>query len=67
VVKFAIRRDRHPTENLSPSRRNLVGRLGGEAWGTSEARLALEHEIGTDRGVCCLRLTPEPYAKLKRP
>jgi hypothetical protein len=39
----------------------------GEAWGTSEARQMLEHEIETGRGGCYLRLTPEQYRKLRKP
>jgi hypothetical protein len=39
----------------------------GEAWGTSEARQMLEHAIETGRGGCYLRLTPEQYARLRRP
>jgi hypothetical protein len=39
----------------------------GEAWGTSEARQMLEYAIDVGRGGVYLRLTPEQYAKLKRP
>ena len=39
----------------------------GEAWGTSEARQILEHAIETGRGGIYLRLTPEQFAKLRRP
>jgi hypothetical protein len=39
----------------------------GEAWGTSEARQMLEHEIETGRGGCFLRLIPEQYRTLRRP
>jgi hypothetical protein len=39
----------------------------GEAWGTSEARQMLEHGIETGRGGVYLRLTPEQYARLRRP
>jgi hypothetical protein len=39
----------------------------GEAWGTSEARQMLEHAIATDKGGAYLKLTPEQYARLKRP
>jgi hypothetical protein len=39
----------------------------GEAWGTSEARQMLEHAIETGRGGIYLRLTPEQFAKLRRP
>jgi hypothetical protein len=39
----------------------------GEAWGTSEARQMLDHEIETGRGGCYLRLTPEQYRRLRRP
>ena len=38
----------------------------GEAWGTSEARQILEHEIDTGRGGIYLYLTPEEYAALRR-
>jgi hypothetical protein len=37
----------------------------GEAWGTSESRLMLEHTIETGRGGCYLRLTPQQYRKLR--
>jgi hypothetical protein len=39
----------------------------GEAWGDSESRQMLEHEIETGRGGCYLRLTPDQYRKLRRP
>jgi hypothetical protein len=39
----------------------------GEACGTSEARQMLEHAIETGRGGVYLRLTPEQYARLRRP
>jgi hypothetical protein len=39
----------------------------GEAWGTSEARQILEHAIEKGRGGIYLRLTPEQYARLRRP
>lgn len=39
----------------------------GEAWGTSEARQMLEYGIEVGRGGFYLRLTPEQYAKLRRP
>jgi hypothetical protein len=39
----------------------------GDAWGTSEARQMLEHAIETGRGGIYLRLTPEQYARLRRP
>jgi hypothetical protein len=39
----------------------------GEAWGTSEARQMLEHAIETGRGGVYLKLTPEQYARLRRP
>jgi hypothetical protein len=39
----------------------------GEAWGASEARQMLEHAIETGRGGVYLRLTPEQYARLRRP
>jgi hypothetical protein len=39
----------------------------GEAWDTSGARQILEHAIETGRGGVYLRLTPEQYAKLRRP
>ncbi len=46
-----------------------IGELArrGEAWGTSEARQMLEHAIDTGRGGIYLALTPEQYAKLRRP
>jgi hypothetical protein len=39
----------------------------GEAWGTSEARQMLEHAITMGKGGAYLKLTPEQYARLKRP
>ena len=39
----------------------------GEAWNDSESRQMLEHAIETGRGGCYLRLTPEQYARLRRP
>jgi hypothetical protein len=39
----------------------------GEAWGDSESRQMLEHAIENGRGGCYLRLTPEQYARLRRP
>jgi hypothetical protein len=39
----------------------------GEAWGTSEARQMLEGAIEQGRGGVYLRLTPEQYARLRRP
>ena len=39
----------------------------GEAWGDSESRQMLEHAIETGRGGVYLRLTPDQYAKLRRP
>ena len=39
----------------------------GEAWGDSESRQMLEHGIENGRGGCYLRLTPEQYARLRRP
>jgi hypothetical protein len=39
----------------------------GEAAGTLEDRAALEHAIETGRGGTYLRLTPEQYARLRRP
>ena len=39
----------------------------GEAWGDSESRQMLEHAIETGRGGVYLRLTPEQYARLRRP
>ena len=39
----------------------------GEAWGDSESRQMLEHAIEKGRGGVYLRLTPEQYARLKRP
>jgi hypothetical protein len=38
----------------------------GEAWGSSETRQMLEHEIETGRGGCYLRLTPGQYRKIRR-
>jgi hypothetical protein len=39
----------------------------GEAWGTSESRQMLELAIEHGRGGVYLRLTPEQYARLRRP
>jgi hypothetical protein len=39
----------------------------GEAWGDLESKQALEHAIETGRGGVYLRLTPEQYARLRRP
>ena len=39
----------------------------GEAWGDSESRQMLEHGIEKDRSGVYLRLTPEQYARLRRP
>lgn len=39
----------------------------GEAWGDSESRQMLEHAIETGRGGVYLRLTPDQYARLRRP
>ena len=39
----------------------------GEAWGDSESRQMLEHAIKTGRGGVYLRLTPDQYARLRRP
>jgi hypothetical protein len=39
----------------------------GEAWGDSESRQMLEHVIEKGRGGVYLRLTPEQYARLRRP
>ena len=39
----------------------------GEAWDDSESRQMLEHAIENGRGGCYLRLTPEQYARLRRP
>ena len=39
----------------------------GEAWGDSESRQMLEHAIEQGRGGVYLRLTPEQYARLRRP
>jgi hypothetical protein len=39
----------------------------GEARGTSEARQLLEHAIDVGRGGVYLRLTPEQYARRRRP
>jgi hypothetical protein len=38
-----------------------------EAWGDSESRQMLEHAIETGRGGVYLRLTPDQYARLRRP
>ena len=40
---------------------------GSEAWGDLESRQMLEQAIETGRGGAYLRLTPEQYAKLRRP
>jgi hypothetical protein len=50
--------------NCHASFRELARR--GEAWGDSEIRQMLEHEIETGRGGCYLRLSPEQYARLTR-
>jgi hypothetical protein len=39
----------------------------GEALGTSEAKQMLESAIEVGRGGIYLRLTPEQFAKLRRP
>ena len=39
----------------------------GEAWGDSESRQMLELAIEHGEGGVYLRLTPEQYAKLRRP
>jgi hypothetical protein len=39
----------------------------GEAWGNLESKQALEHAIEMGRGGIYLKLTPEQYARLKRP
>ena len=39
----------------------------GKAWGTSEARQMLEPAIEHGEGGAFLRLTPEQYARLRRP
>jgi hypothetical protein len=39
----------------------------GEAMGASESRQMLEHAIEKGRGGIYLKLTPEQYARLKRP
>jgi hypothetical protein len=39
----------------------------GEAWGNLESKQALEAAIESGRGRIYLRLTPEQYAKLRRP
>jgi hypothetical protein len=39
----------------------------GEAWSDSESRQLLEHAIETGRGGVYLRLTPDQYARLRRP
>jgi hypothetical protein len=39
----------------------------GEAMGTSEMRQMMEYAIDVGRGGIYLKLTPEQYAKLKRP
>lgn len=39
----------------------------GEAWGDSERQQMLEHGIENGRRGCYLRLTPDQYARLRRP
>jgi hypothetical protein len=39
----------------------------GEAWGTLENRQAIERAIQAGSGGCYLLLTPEQYARLRRP
>ena len=39
----------------------------GEAWGNLENRQALERAIEAGQGGCYLRLTPDQYARLRRP
>ena len=39
----------------------------GEAWGTLENGQALERAIAAGHGGCYLRLTPDQYARLRRP
>ena len=39
----------------------------GEAWGNLESRQALEQAIAAGQGGCYLRLTPDQYARLRRP
>jgi hypothetical protein len=39
----------------------------GEAWGRSEARQMLELAVEQGRGGVYLKLTPEQYARLRRP
>jgi hypothetical protein len=39
----------------------------GEAWGNLESRQSLERAIEAGQGGCYLRLTPEQYARLRRP
>jgi hypothetical protein len=39
----------------------------GEAWGDSESRQMLEHAIAKGEGGVYLRLSPEQYARLRRP
>jgi hypothetical protein len=39
----------------------------GEAWGTLENRQPIERAIEAGAGGCYLRLTPEQYARLRRP
>jgi hypothetical protein len=39
----------------------------GEAWGDSESRQMLDYAIAKGEGGVYLRLSPEQYAKLRRP
>jgi hypothetical protein len=39
----------------------------GEAWGNLERRQVPERAIETGQGGCYLRLTPDQYARLRRP
>jgi hypothetical protein len=50
----------------SPSKILELARRG-EAWGTLENRQALERAIEAGQGGVYLRLTPEQYARLRRP
>jgi hypothetical protein len=53
------------TFNHADKIRELARR--GEAWGNLESKQALEHAIEVGRGGVYLRLTPEQYARLRRP
>jgi hypothetical protein len=49
-----------------PEKLRGLARRGG-AWRDSESRQMLEHAIETGRGGIYLRLTPDQYARLRRP